>query len=62
MLRIEVFHTDSPFLLAMLPPGAFIGLGMMLAVKYLIDQKMKKRREAAAAVASEAPHVTPGKA
>lgn len=32
------------FLLAMLPPGAFIGLGLMLAVKYLIDEKMKKRR------------------
>jgi electron transport complex protein RnfE len=42
-LRIEVFHTDTPFLLAMLPPGAFIGLGMMLAVKYLIDEKRKRR-------------------
>lgn len=46
VLRIEVFHTDTPFLLAMLPPGAFIGLGLMLAVKYLIDEKMKKRRAA----------------
>ncbi|MEA1065089.1 electron transport complex subunit E [Erwinia sp. HR93] len=44
VLRIEVFHTDTPFLLAMLPPGAFIGLGIMLAVKYLIDEKMKRRR------------------
>ena len=62
-LRIEVFHTDSPFLLAMLPPGAFIGLGMMLAVKYLIDQKMKKRREAAAAAqVNDAPETSPGKA
>ncbi|PPZ22567.1 electron transport complex subunit RsxE, partial [Escherichia coli] len=34
-LRIEVVHLDSPFLLAMLPPGAFIGLGLMLAGKYL---------------------------
>lgn len=42
-LRIEVFHTDTPFLLAMLPPGAFIGLGMMLAIKYLIDEKRKRR-------------------
>lgn len=39
-LRIEVFHTDTPFLLAMLPPGAFIGLGMMLALKYLIDENV----------------------
>mgnify|MGYP000846239389 CR=1 FL=1 len=43
-LRIEVFHTDTPFLLAMLPPGAFIGLGMLLAIKYLIDERAKKRR------------------
>lgn len=49
-LRIEIFHTDTPFLLAMLPPGAFIGLGLMLAGKYLIDEKMKARRARAAAV------------
>ncbi|GAB1440520.1 electron transport complex subunit E [Providencia sp.] len=42
-LRIEVKHLDSPFLLAMLPPGAFIGLALLLAAKYLIDEKMKKR-------------------
>lgn len=47
VLRIEVFHADASFLLAMLPPGAFIGLGMLLAVKYLIDEKTKKRRAAA---------------
>lgn len=58
VLRIEVFHTDTPFLLAMLPPGAFIGLGLMLAVKYLIDEKMKTHR-AAKAVATEG---TPEKA
>lgn len=58
VLRIEVFHTDTPFLLAMLPPGAFIGLGMMLAIKYLIDEKMKTRRAAKAAVIEG----TPGKA
>lgn len=48
VLRVEIFHTDTPFLLAMLPPGAFIGLGLMLAGKYLIDEKMKKRRAEAA--------------
>ncbi|MBK4716787.1 MULTISPECIES: electron transport complex subunit E [Tenebrionibacter/Tenebrionicola group] len=46
VLRVEVFHTDTPFLLAMLPPGAFIGLGMLLAIKYLIDEKMKATRAA----------------
>lgn len=52
-LRIEIFHTDTPFLLAMLPPGAFIGLGLMLAGKYLIDEKMKAHRAKAAAVVIE---------
>jgi electron transport complex protein RnfE len=51
----------------MLPPGAFIGLGMMLAVKYLIDERTKKRQAAAAASSAvdtanvETP-ATPGKA
>ncbi|WP_411704863.1 electron transport complex subunit E [Edaphovirga cremea] len=49
VLRIQVVHLDSPFLLAMLPPGAFIGLGLMLAGKYLIDQKMKARQVLATA-------------
>ncbi len=44
VLRVEIFHTDSPFLLAMLPAGPFMGLGLLLAGKYLIDEKMKKRR------------------
>ncbi|MCU5772287.1 electron transport complex subunit E [Erwiniaceae bacterium BAC15a-03b] len=43
VLRVQVVHFDSPMLLAMLPPGAFIGLGMMLAGKYMIDKKMKER-------------------
>ncbi|EHD21493.1 MULTISPECIES: electron transport complex subunit E [Brenneria] len=47
-LRIEVMHLESPFLLAMLPPGAFIGLGLLLAAKYLIDEKMKQRKVNAA--------------
>ncbi|QAV24555.1 electron transport complex subunit E [Proteus hauseri] len=47
VLRIEIIHLDSPFLLAILPPGAFIGLGFMLAAKYLIDEKQKKRSSAA---------------
>ncbi|CFQ55351.1 electron transport complex subunit E [Yersinia aleksiciae] len=47
VLRIEVMHLDSPFLLAMLPPGAFIGLGLLLAGKYVIDEKMKARKASA---------------
>ncbi|MDP1109084.1 electron transport complex subunit RsxE, partial [Klebsiella pneumoniae] len=48
VLRIEVFNTDTPFLLAMLPPGAFIGLCMMLAIKDLIDERSKQRKAQAA--------------
>ncbi|CNI93579.1 electron transport complex protein RsxE [Yersinia aldovae] len=44
VLRIDVLHLDSPFLLAMLPPGAFIGLGLLLASKYVIDEKIKARK------------------
>ncbi|ATM78642.1 MULTISPECIES: electron transport complex subunit E [Serratia] len=50
VLRIEIVHFDTPFLLAMLPPGAFIGLGLMLATKYLIDEKMKARKAKALTV------------
>ncbi len=43
VLRIQIYHTDTPFLLAMLPPGAFFGLGLMLAAKYVIDERSKRR-------------------
>ncbi|WP_150538352.1 electron transport complex subunit E [Actinobacillus vicugnae] len=38
-LRLDVLHLDSGLLLAILPPGAFIGLGVILALKNLIDKK-----------------------
>lgn len=40
-MRIEVVHFDTLVLLTMLPSGAFIGLGLLLALKRLIDEKMK---------------------
>lgn len=49
-LRIELFHTDTPFLLAILPPGAFLGLGFMLAFKYVIEQKRRQRQAQRSAV------------
>lgn len=54
VLRIEVLHLDSPFLLAMLPPGAFIGLGLLLAGKYVIDEKMKARKAKVLAATAQA--------
>ncbi|MBL4832252.1 MAG: electron transport complex subunit E [Aliivibrio sp.] len=41
MLRIEIFHFDSKFLLAILPPGAFIGVGLLIALKNMIDNRVK---------------------
>ncbi|MEI7376998.1 electron transport complex subunit E [Dickeya chrysanthemi] len=56
LLRVEVVHMDSPFLLMILPPGAFIGLGMMLAVKYVIDERRKQRQARAVRSASLGSH------
>lgn len=43
-LRIEIFHFDTSFLLALLPPGAFIGVGFLIAVKNVIDANLKARQ------------------
>ncbi|ELH4833575.1 electron transport complex subunit E [Vibrio harveyi] len=43
-LRIQVFHFDSSFLLALLPPGAFIGVGLLIALKNVIDSSIQARR------------------
>ena len=37
VLRIEVMNLDSQFLLAILPPGAFIAMGFLIAIKNAID-------------------------
>ncbi|OOF46037.1 electron transport complex subunit RsxE [Rodentibacter trehalosifermentans] len=43
-LTWHIYQTDHSFLLFILPPGAFIGLGLLLALKNRIDnhQKVKK--------------------
>ncbi|MFA0086232.1 electron transport complex subunit RsxE [Vibrio sp. 10N.286.49.C2] len=43
-LRIQVFQFDSQFLLALLPPGAFIGVGFLIALKNVIDRKIEMRQ------------------
>jgi electron transport complex protein RnfE len=44
--KIVVFSNYQPFLLAILPPGAFIFTGLIIAVKNLIDAQIKKREAA----------------
>lgn len=53
-LAITVIEDYRGFLLAILPPGAFIGLGLLIAVKNIIDARLERRREAQAAAAGEA--------
>ncbi len=43
-LRVEVMQLDSQFLLAILPPGAFIAMGILIAIKNVIDMKFKERQ------------------
>ncbi|NMP32765.1 electron transport complex subunit E [Thalassotalea sp. M1531] len=43
-LRIEVLTLDSQFLLAILPPGAFIAMGLLIAVKNAIDDRAAKHQ------------------
>ena len=42
-LQITLSGDYSGFLVAILPPGAFLGLGLLLAIKNIIDKRMEKR-------------------
>lgn len=46
-LRIDVLHLENGFLLAILPPGAFIGLGLMVAAKNWLDGRLARKAEPA---------------
>jgi len=41
--KIVVFHDYPNVLFALLPPGAFIGLGILIAMKNYLDERQKKR-------------------
>ena len=42
-LTINIYHTDSTFLVAALPPGAFIIMGLLIALKKAIDLRVVKK-------------------
>jgi electron transport complex protein RnfE len=44
VLRIEVMQLDNQFLLAILPPGAFIAMGILIALKNAIDSHIKTKK------------------
>lgn len=55
-LTVTLVADYRGFLLAILPPGAFIGLGLLIAVKNVIDRRRSRR---AVAVAAPAPAGAP---
>ncbi|MCO6412197.1 MAG: electron transport complex subunit E [Thiogranum sp.] len=50
-LKLVLFDDYGGFLLAVLPPGAFIGLGLLIALKNVIDRRMQRRAVRHTAVA-----------
>lgn len=56
-LTIEVVSLEQSFLFAILPPGAFIGLGLLIALKNVIDGKRAERKASNKATASPNPNI-----
>jgi electron transport complex protein RnfE len=53
-LSIVVFEDYRGFLMALLPPGAFIGLGLIVALKNVIDARIANREAKTELVEAEA--------
>ena len=53
VLRIEVMQLDNQFLLAILPPGAFIAMGLLIAIKNAIDSRTQAKIKARQSIDSE---------
>ena len=54
-LTITVIENYRGFLLAILPPGAFIGLGFILAFKNVIDKKLEQKQNKKVTLATTQP-------
>ncbi|BCE01745.1 electron transport complex subunit E [Marinicellulosiphila megalodicopiae] len=44
-LKVVVFEDYTSFIFAVLPPGAFIGLGLIIAFKNLVDHQISEREK-----------------
>ncbi|WP_320152748.1 electron transport complex subunit E [uncultured Tolumonas sp.] len=44
VLKINIYNSDSPFLLAILPPGAFLVLGLIIALKNVINARFARKK------------------
>jgi Na+-translocating ferredoxin:NAD+ oxidoreductase subunit E len=48
--KIVLIDDYTDFLFAVLPPGAFVGMGLLIALKNIIDSKLKERQSKQTAV------------
>lgn len=48
--KITLIDNYTDFLFAVLPPGAFVGMGLLIALKNIIDSKLKERQNKQTAV------------
>lgn len=53
LMKITLIEDYHGFLLAILPPGAFIGLGFLIAIKNVIDSRRARRVAAVATPATQ---------
>lgn len=53
--KITLVDDYSGFLFAILPPGAFVGMGLIIAMKNIIDQRLEERRKQQPKEPSEGP-------
>ena len=42
-LTVQIFVPDSAFLLAILPPGAFLGMGLLIAAKNALNERIERK-------------------
>lgn len=54
VIEIQLFTTEQPFLLAILPPGAFLGMGFIIAAKNAIDNHIASQQQVAVEKVSRA--------
>ena len=55
-MKIVLVEHYRGYLLAILPPGAFLGLGFLIALKNVIDKKREERAKLPATLAEQASH------
>ncbi|MBN7820940.1 electron transport complex subunit E [Bowmanella yangjiangensis] len=53
-LKLTLFVTEHKFLLAILPPGAFIGMGLLIALKNYLDKRFEQLHKQPAKVVQRA--------